>query len=73
METKIPIIKRSKDTIAKPKATIVFLVNGNNFILSTTKSNLAKLYNPIAINVANAAPFIPYFGIKIKFNPTTIN
>ena len=53
------------------KATTVFFENGNNFILSTTNRSFGKLYNPIAINVANAAPFIPYFGIKIKFNPTT--
>ena len=49
---------------------IVFLVNGNNFILKTTNNNLAKLYIPMAIKVAKAAPFIPYFGMKIKFNPT---
>ena len=51
----------------------MFFVNGNNFILKTTNNNLAKLYIPIAISVAKAAPSMPYFGMKIKFNPTMTN
>ena len=47
-----------------------FLVNGNNFILKTTKNNLAALYKAIEIKVAIAAPFIPYFGMKYIFNKT---
>ena len=50
--------------------SMVFLVNGNNFILITTKNNLAKLYNVIAIKVAKAAPFNPKFGIKYIFKKT---
>ena len=50
--------------------TIVFLVNGNNFILKTTNNNLAKLYIPMEIKVAKAAPFNPKFGIKYIFSNT---
>ena len=46
------------------------MVNGNNFIFKTTKSNFAKLYKVIAIKVANAAPFKPKLGIKYIFNNT---
>ena len=34
------------------------------------KNNFAKLKILIEQNVANAAPVIPYFGIKIKFKIT---
>ena len=53
-----------------PKETKVFEVNGNKSILKTTNNNLAKLYNPIEIKVAKAAPSIPKFGIKYIFKET---
>ena len=52
------------------KETNVLLVNGNKFILKTTNINLAKLYNPIEIKVAKAAPSIPKLGIKYIFSET---
>ena len=57
-----------------PNEAKVFEVNGNKCILNTTNKNLAKLYKPMEINVAIAAPSIPKFGIKYMFkltvNPT---
>lgn len=52
---------------------ILFLVKGNNFILITTNNNLAKLYIPIEIKVAKAAPFNPKLGIKYMFSKTIKN
>lgn len=60
-----------------PSEATVFIVNGNKSILKTTNRNLAKLYKPMEINVAMAAPSMPKFGIKYMFkltvNPTKHN
>ena len=53
-----------------PNEMIVFDVKGNKFILKTTNKNLAKLYKPMEIKVAMAAPSIPKFGIKYIFKLT---
>lgn len=53
-----------------PRETSVFEVNGNKSILKTTNNSLAKLYNPMEIKVAIAAPSIPKFGMKYMFKET---